>query len=170
MRVQFLWSTRTYRGPFAEWELARGFRVTTVAPGWFAFFLGGRSLDADSDALRLVPCAGEEAFLLGILPPSPSREWLEAGRSVLKALGWREGVVAILADFRRRSLLGRFYKQSRAVFQGGMDKGAAFWVWQTMPLPARGDLAFFSVEQQLFQWGRVGRHVRRRCRWRRFFP
>ena len=141
-----------------------------MGPGWFAFFLGGRSLESDADALSLTPHCGEEAFLLGVLPPTPDLEWLKRGKSALEALGWEQGVVAILADFRRRAFLKRFHKLSLATFRGCLESGAAFWVWQTMPLPARGELTFFSVEQQLYQWGRVGRHVRRRCRWRRFFP
>lgn len=142
----------------------------TVAPGWFAFFLGGRDLPEGADALSLYPHPVEEAFLLGVLPPHPDPGWLDRGKSALAILGWQQGVVAILADFRRRASMGRLRKQSLALFRNCFANGAAFWVWQTMPLPPRGDLTFFSVEQQLFQWGRVGRHVRRRCRWRRFFP
>ena len=171
LKVEFLWSSRSYRGPRAEWDLPRGFRVMVVQPGWFAFFLGSRALSCEDDPLSLAPAPHEEAFLLGLPPLDAGGEWLSKGRSCLEDLAWPVGVVALLGDFRERSHLATLRRRSGQVFANAFGSGAAFWVWQPMPWPRRQQgLAFLAVEQQLYQWGRVGRHVRRHCRLRRLWP
>ena len=164
--------TRGYSGPLQDWELSRGFRLQVLEPGWFALFLGARSLKPDEDSLGQRPGAQEESFLVGLPPRDATAVWLETGRNHLARLAWTRGVVALLGDFRERGgRLKRLHRESKAIFSDCLACGAAFWVWQPMPTAWRGEgLAFFAVEQQLYQWGRVGRRVARRCRWRRFWP
>ena len=172
LRLDFLRLTRGYSGPRLPWELNRGFRLLALEPGWFLLFLGARALVAEADPLATQPGPPEEAFLIGVPPVDADEGWLRSGRDHLGELAWASGVVALLGDYRqRKGRLAPLYRASREVFSRSLTCGAAFWVWQPMPQPLRRQgLAFFALEQQLYQWGRVGRRVARRCKWRRLWP
>ena len=168
LKVEFISKARDYRGPSFDWGLERGFRASVLDAGWLALFLGSRQ----ADPLELQPHSDEDAFLLGLPGDSGEAglEFLERGRELWQGLAWQRGVIALLADFRERNRLAPLRKSAGAL-AGLAGNSAAFWVWQPLPRPARASgVSFLALEQQLYQWGRVGRHVRRYCRWRSWLP
>ncbi|MBS2039351.1 hypothetical protein JST97_30480 [bacterium] len=152
LRVDFLHYPRAFRARHFRWDLDRGFRLEVLGASayWFAL-LDGEGL---SQAVVASPQGQEQDFLLQVERQSAGRwpDWDPA----------RLGPHTICALLSDRGVPPR-------VPPGWPN--LVIWVRQSMlagTVWTGND--FFTPEQTLHQWGRVGRRVQRRARWRPLIP
>lgn len=152
LRVDYLHYPRKFRARHFRWELDRGFRLEVLAGGqfWLSLLDGG----GVEQAIEPVAQAQEQDFLLQVARVSPG-VWPDWDRSRLSA----HTICVILSDSGRPCRVPRDWPN------------LVLWVRQPMlagTVWTGND--FFTPEQTLYQWGRVGRRVQRRSRWRPLIP
>lgn len=168
LKLHFLHHPKSYPGPNEEWELHRGFRIRVVSRNVLALFVG--KPPEESNLLSRTPEAGENSFLLIPAPMGPRAEDLELGLRRVQGEGWEPEVTMLLSDERLLKVSPRHLKsQLKAKIPKGHG-GLVLWVWQEMPAEFCRGLDFFNSEQILHQFGRIGRRVARRAKWRRYLP
>lgn len=168
LKLNYLCHPRSYKGPVGEWELHRGFRIRVLTQNALALFIGPPP--QDSNLLSKGPEEGEESFML--LPASKGLDAheLREAFSVAGSEGWTPQVTLILSD---DELLEGSPSKLSSGFKSAIPKkhpGLVLWVWQEMPGEMCQGIDFFNAEQILHQFGRMGRRVTRRCKWRKYIP
>jgi hypothetical protein len=150
--VDYLHFPRLFRARHFQWDLDRGFRleILNAATFWLAL------LDADGvvQAIETAPQGQEQDFLLHV-DVNGSGRWPDWERSRLSP----HTVCAILSDSGRPCRVPRDWPNLVIWVRQNMLAGT---VWTGND--------FFTPEQTLYQWGRVGRRVQRRSRWRPLLP
>ncbi|MBN9415836.1 hypothetical protein ABS71_12375 [bacterium SCN 62-11] len=152
LRVDYLHYPRSFRARHYRWDLDRGFRLEVLGAGRFWFSLldpGGvdRAIAPEGQGL-------EQDFLLQVARQS-SGAWPGWDRDRLGP----HTICVILSDSGRACRVPRDWPN------------LVLWVRQPMlagTVWTGND--FFTPEQTLYQWGRVGRRVQRRSRWRALIP
>lgn len=153
LRVDFLHFPRLFRPRHFEWDLDQGFRLEVLSPRHFWLAVPQtRHGDHPMDVSGAAP--EEQDFLLFVERQGGGRfpDWPRSrlGPHTIGVILSQEGVAAkVPPDW----------------------PNLVIWVRQPMPAGTRwtGN-DFFTPEQILYQWGRVGRRVRRRTRWRKWLP
>lgn len=164
LKLHYLHHPRSYPGPDSEWELHRGFRIRVLSRHALALFIG--QPPPVSDLLSKKPEPGEDSFLLIPAPAGPRAEHLAFGLEVAREEGWTPSVTMLLSDDRHLQVApGRLRRKLKAVIPEN-HSGLVLWVWQEMPMDLCQGVDFFNPEQILHQFGRIGRRVKRRSRWR----
>lgn len=151
LKLAILGHPRRHPGPHAPWELHRGYRLRVLGPDLLVLFL-----NPGGEVLSPTPQPGEEALLLLFVPEGPEPGALEQACALCREEGWEPDCLLVLSDpaqLRRRPT-GKVPREILAV-----------QVLQPLPPPG-----FFSTEKVLYQLGRIGSRLRRRCRWRRYLP
>ena len=152
LSLSYLRFPRSFRPRHFRWDLDQGFRLEVLGPGLFWLALLDRS--GVENACDVRPQGQEQDFLLSV-DRQGQGQWPDWPRDRLS----EHTVCAILSQDGRASRPPRDWPN------------LTIWVRQPMPMGTRwtGN-DFFTPEQVLYQWGRVGRHVQRRARWRRWIP
>lgn len=168
LQLNYLHYPRSYEGPASEWELHLGFRIRVVSRHALALFVG--QPPAESDLLSKGPEVGEESFLLLPAPAGPRPEHLAAALRLVGEEGWSPSVTLLLSDDQHLQVSPRRLRAGLKAAIPADHPGLVLWVWQEMPKDLCQGVDFFNPEQILHQFGRIGRRVSRRARWRRFYP
>lgn len=138
--MEFLHYRRDWEAAHFEWDLDRGFALEV--------------LEADVFALQVPFEERVQTFLIRLV-----RHW--------------EGdwPLAPGEEFEPRALQVVLSETGRAARIPKDWPLPVIWVRQWMPGGTDwSGKDFFTPEQTLYQWGRVGRRVRRTCRWRSWLP
>lgn len=152
LRVDFLHYPRAFRARHFRWDLDRGFRLEVLQPGTFWFsLLDGPGL---TQAVEPRPQGQEQDFLLRVERVGSGRfpQW---ERSRLGS----HTICVLLSDTGKAPSVPSDWPNLVIWVRQPMLAGTA-WTGND----------FFTPEQTLYQWGRVGRRVQRRARWRPFLP
>lgn len=152
LRVDYLHYPRKFRARHFRWDLDRGFRLEVLGAHSFWFAL----LDPEGVNQAIEPGAqGQEQDFLLHVDRSGRGAWPNWDRCRLAA----HTVCVILSD------------------RGKPCRVPPDWpnlvIWVRQPMLAGTVWTgndFFTPEQTLYQWGRVGRRVQRRSRWRPLIP
>lgn len=152
LRVDYLHYPRAFRARHFRWDLDRGFRLEVLGPTlfWLAL-LDGEGLEQAVDAR---PQGLEQDFLLKV-ERRAGGDWPGWDRSRLGP----HTICAVLSDVGRAPRVPPDWPNLVIHVRQPMLEGT---VWTGND--------FFTPEQTLYQWGRVGRRVQRRARWRPLIP
>ena len=146
--MDYLHYPRGFRAAHFQWDLDKGFRLEVLGPRLFWMSL----LDAAGvDQPTVCQPQGKEQDFLLFVERHCQGQWPAWDRARLSP----HTICVVLSD------------SGRPVKPPSDWPGLVLWVRQTMPAGTRwtGN-DFFTPEQILTQWGRVGRRVQRRSRWR----
>jgi len=149
--VDYVHYPRNFRAAHFRWDLDKGFRLEILGPRLFWMCL----LDAGlTEPVECRPQGAEQDFLL-FVERDCRGIWPAWERSRLSA----HTICVVLSEM------------GKAVKPPPDWPALVLWVRQPMPEGTRwtGN-DFFTPEQILYQWGRVGRRVQRRARWRGWIP
>lgn len=152
LSVDFLHYPRSFRAAHFFWDLDKGFRLEVL--GRAVFWMSLLDSAGVTEPVVCRPQGREQDFLLHV-SRNCQGVWPSWDRS---RLGPHTVCVVLSQD-------GRPVRPPRDW------PNLVLWVRQDMPAGTRwtGN-DFFTPEQILYQWGRVGRRVKRRARWRGFLP
>ena len=168
LEINYLCHPRSYKGPEGEWELHRGFRIRILSRHALALFIGPPP--ESSNLLSKGPEKGEESFLILPAPKGANANEVSRAFALTQAEGWTPSVTMILSDDQ---LLETAPSKMSSALKKAIPKkhpGLVLWVWQEMPGELCQGMDFFNAEQILHQFGRMGRRVTRRGKWRKFIP
>ncbi len=159
LKLEYLNHPRSARGPLADWDLARGFRLRVVSSKLLFLYLAPLQA-GELTPLSLAPQPGEDglAVVLGAYP-----EEIQRAHNLFNEEGWEPGAILILSDDRRLKSLRPLRQQLKEAARAA----PLLTVWVFQDLPPEG---FFNPEQVLHQLGRISRQIVRRIRWRRRLP
>lgn len=152
LRVDFLHYPRAFRARHFRWDLDRGFRLEVLRAQSFWFSLLDPAGLEKGCLTR--PQGQEQDFLLEVARTSQGL-WPEWDRARLSP----HTICVILSETGKPCAVPRDWPN------------LVLWVRQPMlagTVWTGND--FFTPEQILYQWGRVGRRVQRRARWRGWLP
>ena len=160
-----------YAGPVQDWELDRGFRLRVLTGDAFVLYLRSSQSQPPGDFLSKWALEGEESFLLLPAPSGQLAASLRRALDVLETEQWWPDTMLLMSDWSvKPAFAWRAGSDLKALLPAGLPSLVA-WVFQEMPTERGADgLEYFTPEQTLYQLGRISRHVRRRCRWRRWLP
>lgn len=152
LKVDFLHYPRGFRTAHFNWDLDRGFRLEVLGSRLFWLALPDSEWLVQPTDCR--PQGGEQDFLLFVQRECQGH-WPDFPPSRLSS----HTICVVLSE------------SGKAIQPPSSWPGLVLWVRQLMPSGTRwtGN-DFFTPEQILYQWGRVGRRVRRRARFRNWLP
>lgn len=147
-----------------SWGLERGFHLEVIDEEIFALTLGpiGGTFEIEVPLHGHSDPSGVERLLLWHSPKRYRQAELQRFADLLRYRKNREiGVILSPTDERWRGLFGMIFNRSP---WRGLER-PVIHVFQDFP-----DHSFFSLEKNLAELGRIGRHLTKFARWRRLLP